>query len=180
VTVTAPFTIAPIAPSLIRPESRRQIYWTNVSIITKVWTGLTDTERCVLCSAGQYQGIANTIVQLIRRSTSGAILAWQPTGPIHLLMHRRRLIALDEMRFVAVSDQQRVEFVVRNAREDRGIRDLVALEVQHRQDGPIPNGIEEFILRQSSCQRRTAAKRARSTGLSMLPSSLYPRTRTLS
>ena len=63
----------------------------------------------------------------------------------HFLMHRRRVIALDEIRFVAVSDQQRLQFFVRNAREDRGIRDLVAVEVQHRQDSPIANGIQEFI-----------------------------------
>jgi hypothetical protein len=60
-------------------------------------------------------------------------------------MHRRRLIALDEMRFVAVSDQQRVEFVVRNAREDRGIRDLIAIEVQPRQDGASRMGLRNLF-----------------------------------
>ena len=63
----------------------------------------------------------------------------------HFLMHRGRIIALDEIRFVAVSDQQRLQFFMRNAREDRGIRDLVAVEVQHRQHRPIANGIQEFI-----------------------------------
>jgi hypothetical protein len=38
--------------SSIRPESRRQIYWTNVSISAKVWIGLMGTEWRVLCSAG--------------------------------------------------------------------------------------------------------------------------------
>ena len=66
-------------------------------------------------------------------------------GRSHLLMHRRRVITLDEIRFVAVSDQQRLQFLVRNARKDRGIRDLVAVEVQHRQDSPIANGIQELI-----------------------------------
>ena len=60
-------------------------------------------------------------------------------------MHRRRVIALDEIRFVAVSDQQRLQFFVRNAREDRGIRDLVGVEVQHRRDSSIANGIQELI-----------------------------------
>ena len=37
------------------------------------------TEWCVLLFHGaQYQGIANTIVQLIRRSTSGVIVPSQP------------------------------------------------------------------------------------------------------
>jgi hypothetical protein len=37
---------------------------------------------------------------------------------------------------VAVSDQQRLQFFALNAREDRGVRDLVAVEVQHREDSP--------------------------------------------
>ncbi len=36
------------------------------------------TEWCVLYPTGPYQGIANTIVQLIRRSTSGVIAPSQP------------------------------------------------------------------------------------------------------
>ena len=60
-------------------------------------------------------------------------------------MHRRRLIALDEIGFVAVSDQQRLQFFARNAREDIGIRDLVAIGMQERQHSPIANGIQEPI-----------------------------------
>src|ERR1700733_7615911 len=63
----------------------------------------------------------------------------------HLLVHRKRLVAFDEVRFVAVSDQKRFQLIMRNAREDCRIRDLVAIEVQHRQDRSITNRIEEFV-----------------------------------
>src|ERR1700680_5001340 len=59
----------------------------------------------------------------------------------HLLMHQRWVVAFDEVRFVAVSDQQRLQFFVRNARENRGIRDLVAVEVKRRQNRSIANRI---------------------------------------
>ena len=59
-------------------------------------------------------------------------------------MHHKRVIAFDEIRFVAISDQQRLQFFVRNAREDGRIRDLVAVEVQHRQDSPIANRIQRI------------------------------------
>jgi hypothetical protein len=49
---------------------------------TKVRVGRTRTDECLLYSAGRrYQGIANTIVQLIRWSTSGVMAASQPIGP---------------------------------------------------------------------------------------------------
>ena len=60
-------------------------------------------------------------------------------------MHRRRVFAFDEIRFVAVSDQQRLQFLVRNARENRGICDLVAVEVQHGQHSTVANRVQEFV-----------------------------------
>src|SRR4029077_14358138 len=60
-------------------------------------------------------------------------------------MHRGRIAALDEVRFVAVSGKQRLQFFMRDAREDGGICDFVAVKVQHWQHSPIANGIQEFV-----------------------------------
>src|SRR5580700_9760188 len=57
----------------------------------------------------------------------------------HFLMHRSRVIAFDEVRFVTVSGQQSLQFFMRDAGKDGGICDLVAVQMQHRQDGPIAN-----------------------------------------
>src|SRR5208282_662126 len=67
-------------------------------------------------------------------------------------MHRERIVALDEMRFVAVTDQQRLQFFVWNARQNRGIRDLVAVEVQHRQNSPIADRVQEFVRMPGGCE----------------------------
>ncbi len=80
-------------------------------------------------------------------------------GGSHFLMHRRRVVAFDEVRFVAVPDQQRFQFFVRNARENRGIRDLVAVEVQHRKDSSIANRIQEFV-RMPGGRKRTGLRLA--------------------
>ncbi len=71
----------------------------------------------------------------------------------HLLMHCRRIVAFHKIRLVAVSDQQRFQFFVRDAREYCGICDLVTVEVQHRQNGAIANRIQEFVRMPGSCQR---------------------------
>src|SRR5579862_2776678 len=60
-------------------------------------------------------------------------------------MHRERIIAFDEVRFMSVTDKQCFQFFLWNAREDGGICDLVAVEVQHRQDGSIANRIQKLI-----------------------------------
>ncbi len=74
-------------------------------------------------------------------------------GRSHLLMHGKRVVALDEIRFVPVSDQKRFQFFMRDARQDRGIRDLVAVEMQHGQHSSIANGIQEFIRVPGCCKR---------------------------
>ena len=51
----------------------------------------------------------------------------------HELVHGRRVVALDEVRLVAVADQQRAQLVVRDAREHGRVGDLVAVEVQDRE-----------------------------------------------
>ena len=63
----------------------------------------------------------------------------------HQLVHRLRIVALDEMRGIAVAAHQGFELLVRDAREHGRIRDLVAVEVQDRQHRSIAHGIEEFV-----------------------------------
>src|SRR5438445_2837759 len=52
-------------------------------------------------------------------------------GPCHLLMHELGLMALDIEGGVAVAAQERVQLVMRQAREDGGARDLVAVEMEN-------------------------------------------------
>src|SRR5689334_18498363 len=44
------------------------------------------------------------------------------------LVHCLRLVALDEIRTITVADEERLQLVRRNAREDRRVGDLVAVE----------------------------------------------------
>src|SRR5580698_3245302 len=68
-------------------------------------------------------------------------------------MHRERIIAFDEIRLVPITGEQCFQFFMWDAREDSGIRDLVAIEVQHRQDRSISNWIQKFIRMPRGCKR---------------------------
>jgi hypothetical protein len=50
----------------------------DLSTNTKAWIGYVGNEWCDPIHGPQYEGIANTIVQLIRQSTSGVISPSQP------------------------------------------------------------------------------------------------------
>ena len=63
----------------------------------------------------------------------------------HLLVHHRRIAALDEVRRVAVADEQRLQLLVADAREDRRVGDLVAVEVQDRQHRAVAHRVEELV-----------------------------------
>ena len=63
----------------------------------------------------------------------------------HQLVHGLRVVALDEMRRVAVAAHQGFELFMRDARENRRIGDLVAVEVQDWQHGAVAHGIEELV-----------------------------------
>ena len=52
----------------------------------------------------------------------------------HELVHFGGVVALDEIGLVAVTAEQGVQFLVADAREDGGVGDLVAVEVQDGQD----------------------------------------------
>ncbi|MEJ1972478.1 MAG: hypothetical protein WDM96_08505 [Lacunisphaera sp.] len=63
----------------------------------------------------------------------------------HRLVHLCGLVALDEVRLVAAAFEELLEFVVRDAREEARVGDLVAVEVQDRQHGAVAHGVEEFV-----------------------------------
>ena len=60
-------------------------------------------------------------------------------------MHRLGVVALDEVGRPAVAFEQVVQLLVRNSREQRGVVDLVAVEMQDRQDGAVANGIQKLV-----------------------------------
>ena len=63
----------------------------------------------------------------------------------HLLVHQRRVVALDEMGLVAVAPEQGGQLRLRDSREDRRVGDLVAVEVQDRQDRAVVDRVEERV-----------------------------------
>ena len=60
-------------------------------------------------------------------------------------MDQRRIVALDEMRFVAVTPHQLGQFLAADARQHRRVGDLEAVEMKDRQNGAVARGIEEFV-----------------------------------
>ena len=75
-----------------------------------------------------------------------------------LAMHGHRLVAADEVDAVAVALEQHRELVLRDAREQRRIGDLVAVQVQDRQHRSVARRVEELV--------RVPARRER-TGLGL-------------
>jgi hypothetical protein len=67
-------------------------------------------------------------------------------------MHRERVVTFDEVRLVAVPGQQRLQFFIRDPSQNGRICDLVAVEVQHWQDGAIADGIQEFVRMPRGCK----------------------------
>src|SRR5262252_10153427 len=71
----------------------------------------------------------------------------------HLLMHLVWLRTFDEVGLVAVTDEQRLEVLVSNARQHGGVRDFVAIEVEDGQHGAIAYGIEKLVRKPGGRQR---------------------------
>ncbi len=61
------------------------------------------------------------------------------------LVHRLGVVALDEARRVPVALEQRAQLVVGDARQDGRVGDLVAVQVQHREDRPVAGGVDELV-----------------------------------
>src|SRR5436305_627931 len=59
----------------------------------------------------------------------------------HFLVHQIDIVALDEMRFPAVTLEQVLQLFIGNPCEKRRVVDLVAVQIKDRQDGAISNGI---------------------------------------
>ena len=68
-------------------------------------------------------------------------------------MHRVRVVPFDEMWRVAVAAQQMIELLVTDAGEHGGIGDLVAVQMQDRQDGAVPRRVQELVGVPARCQR---------------------------
>ena len=63
----------------------------------------------------------------------------------HELVHQSGVVALDEMRRVSVSAKKRLKLLVTDARQHRGIGDLVAVEMQDRQHRAVAQRIEKLV-----------------------------------
>ena len=63
----------------------------------------------------------------------------------HQFVHDLRIVTLDKMGFITVAAHQMIELVVRDARENGRIGDLVTVEMQDRQHRPIPLRVEELV-----------------------------------
>ncbi len=69
------------------------------------------------------------------------------------LVHRRRIVAFDEIGRVAVAAEQFVELFVADPRQDGRTGDLVAVQVQDRQHDAVVDGVEELV-RVPTCGQR--------------------------
>src|SRR5207245_10121449 len=67
--------------------------------------------------------------------------------------YRPLLVAGDEQRPVTVALEERDELALGDAREDRGVRDLVAVQVQDRQHGAVRLRVEELVRVPAGCER---------------------------
>jgi hypothetical protein len=63
----------------------------------------------------------------------------------HCLVHHVRVTAFDEVRLVPVADEQRLQLGVTDARQDRGVGDLVAIQVENRQHGAVADRVDELV-----------------------------------
>ena len=87
------------------------------------------------------------------RFTAGASLGADfenaPDRPIHGgghgAVHSLRFAAFHEDRLPAVAAHQVRQLVPRNPRQQGGVGDLVAIQVQHRQHRPIADRVEELV-----------------------------------
>src|ERR1035437_4848277 len=61
------------------------------------------------------------------------------------LMDDGRIVARDEVRVVAVADHQVAQLTLGDAGQDRGVGDLVAVEVEDRQDGAVALWVEGLV-----------------------------------
>src|SRR5271169_1666369 len=63
----------------------------------------------------------------------------------HEWMHRLRIVAFDEIRFVAIAGKQLRKLFVGQPGEHGGVRDFVAVQMQDGQNSAVARGIQEFV-----------------------------------
>src|SRR5580704_7710472 len=66
-------------------------------------------------------------------------------GGGHRLVHAFVVSALYKIRGISVTDEQRLQLVVADPRQDRRVVDLVTVEVKDRQHRPVGDRVEELI-----------------------------------
>ena len=71
----------------------------------------------------------------------------------HVLMHGLRIVPLDKVGRVAVAEHEMLKFFAADARQDRRVIDLVAVQVEDRQHGAIVSRVEELVGVPSCGQR---------------------------
>jgi len=70
----------------------------------------------------------------------------------HRLMHAVGVRTFHEVRCPAIAAEQVLQFPVTDARQQRGIVDLVTVEMEDRQDHSITNRVQELIDVPRSCE----------------------------
>lgn len=68
-------------------------------------------------------------------------------------VYLHRLIALDEIRLPAAALEHFAQLLLRNARQQGRVGDLVAVQVQDRQNNAVRHRIEELVAVPRGCQR---------------------------
>ncbi len=63
----------------------------------------------------------------------------------HQLVHLRRVVARDPVHLVPVALEQRGELLLGDARQHRGVGDLVPVEVKDRQHRPVGHGVQKLV-----------------------------------
>ena len=76
---------------------------------------------------------------------AGDVVEHRVKGCGELLVHGGRVVAADEVGFVAVAAHQFGQLGLGDARQHGGVGDLVAVEVQDRQHGAVPGRVEELV-----------------------------------
>src|SRR5208337_1834251 len=66
-------------------------------------------------------------------------------GRSHRLVHALVIAAFHKIRSVPITDEQRLQLVVADTRQDCGVVDLVAIQMQDRQHRPVDDRVEEFV-----------------------------------
>jgi len=74
--------------------------------------------------------------------------------PGHPLVNLFRIVSFDEVRVVAVAPEQRHQFLARDSRQDGRARDLVAVQMEDRQNRAVAHRIQELV-RVPACGERS-------------------------